>query len=267
MTTLGLTRMPVPPPSITACRSSRTSSDLPAPFSPSTNSRSPRFSSSLPMWKSAAPSGRRTVTSAIPISTFAWVPLLASRTAAFFSRCAGRKLSSIASARCVSRFETLSARSLPLLMPMFFRSEALRRRLHQWREQIGAQMPVPNPEFDEALRRRLYVEQDPSRLTAERTATLTQSDWQEWRKAMTAAIQGRRPSVTPAQGDVRLFAKDARLHSTKMRYEPEPHKNVLGYWTNVEDWAEWTFDVPAAGVYEVEVQQGCGAGSGGNPGL
>jgi arylsulfatase A len=143
------------------------------------------------------------------------------------------------------------------------KAEELRRKLHQWREQIGAQMPAPNPEFDETLHRRLYVEQDPSRLTAGQMAALTEPHWQEWRKTMNAAIQGRRPSVTPAQGDVRLFAKDARLHSTRMRYEPEPHKNVLGYWTNVEDWAEWSFDVPAAGVYEVEVQQGCGAGSGG----
>jgi hypothetical protein len=31
----------------------------------------------------------------------------------------------------------------------------------------------------------------------------------------------------------------------------------------VDDWAEWEFDVPAAGQYEVEVQQGCGRGSGG----
>ena len=26
-----------------------------------------------------------------------------------------------------------------------------------------------------------------------------------------------------------------------MRYEPQPNKNVLGYWTNADDWADWEF--------------------------
>ncbi len=80
---------------------------------------------------------------------------------------------------------------------------------------------------------------------------------------MNAAIQGRRPSVTPAKGDIRLLAKDARVHGQTLRYEPQPNKNVLGYWTNADDWADWQFDVPCAGEYEVEVQQGCGPGNGG----
>ena len=80
---------------------------------------------------------------------------------------------------------------------------------------------------------------------------------------MNAATRGKQPSVTPATGDIRLHAKDARIHANKMRYEPEPHKNVLGYWTNADDWAEWDFEVAEAGEYEIEVQQGCGKGSGG----
>ena len=58
-------------------------------------------------------------------------------------------------------------------------------------------------------------------------------------------------------------AKDARLHSTKMRYEPQSNKNVLGFWTDPMDWADWEFEVVDAGDYEVEIQQGCGNGSGG----
>ena len=72
-----------------------------------------------------------------------------------------------------------------------------------------------------------------------------------------------KPRVTPARGDIRLHAKDAQIHGKTLRYEPQPNKDVLGYWTDVNDWAEWTFETPAAGVYEVEVQQGCGDGSGG----
>ncbi|MBX3413356.1 MAG: sulfatase-like hydrolase/transferase [Pirellulales bacterium] len=143
------------------------------------------------------------------------------------------------------------------------RAEALLGKLRAWRASVGAQMPMPNPDFDAALHRRLYIEQDPSKLVAEATAAETEPAWKEWRAAMNAAVKGRKASVTPSQGDIRLRAADARVHAKTMRYEPQPNKNVLGYWTNVDDWADWEFDVPAAGVYEVEVQQGCGAGSGG----
>ena len=80
---------------------------------------------------------------------------------------------------------------------------------------------------------------------------------------MNVAVKGRKPAVTPAKGDIRLQARDARVHAQSMRYEPQPNKNVLGFWTNAADWADWEFEVPVPGVYEVEVQQGCGKGSGG----
>ena len=98
----------------------------------------------------------------------------------------------------------------------------------------------------------------------------------EWRAGMNAAVKNAKAAtknakqagqpivrVTPAKGDLRLMAKDARIHATMMRYEPETYKNTLGYWTKPEDWADWEFDMPAAGKYEVEITQGCGKGSGG----
>ena len=144
------------------------------------------------------------------------------------------------------------------------RAQDLQNRLHAWLVSVGAQMPVPNPAFDAARHHRLYVEQDPSRFVAGETAALTEPAWTAWREAMNAAIRGRRPSVTPAGGDIRLHAKTARVHGTVLRYEAEPHKNVLGYWTRADDWADWEFDVPAAGRYEVEIQQGCGDKCGGS---
>ena len=143
------------------------------------------------------------------------------------------------------------------------RAAELRRKLADWRASVGARMPTPNPEFDAALHRRLYVEQDPSRLIPAATAAATEPAWKDWRQAMNAAVKNRRPQVTPASGDIRLHAKGATVHGQSLRYEPEPHKNVLGYWTNVADWAEWEFEVTAPGIYEVEIQQGCGNGSGG----
>ncbi len=143
------------------------------------------------------------------------------------------------------------------------RADELRHKLQTWRASVGARMPTPNPEFDAALHRRLYIDQDPSQLAAESTAAATEPQWKAWREAMNAAVKGRQPAVTPATGDIRLHASDARIHGQTLRYEPQPNKNVLGYWTNPDDWADWEFDVATPGVYEVEIQQGCGTGSGG----
>ncbi|HRE99600.1 MAG TPA: sulfatase-like hydrolase/transferase [Pirellulaceae bacterium] len=143
------------------------------------------------------------------------------------------------------------------------RTAELAARLAAWRERVGAQMSEPNPEFDPAAHALLYVDRDPSLVETRATADETGSPWVEWRAAMNRAVQGRSPRVTPPTGDIRLAARDAIVHGRRLRYEPEPFKNVLGYWTETEDWAEWTFDVPAAGRYEIEVQQGCGTGSGG----
>ncbi|MGD9644841.1 MAG: sulfatase-like hydrolase/transferase [Pirellulales bacterium] len=143
------------------------------------------------------------------------------------------------------------------------RAADLRDQLARWRASVGARMPTPNPQFDADLHRRLYVDQDPSRLVAESTASATEPAWTEWRSAMNAAVKNRRPQVTPPRGDIRLHASDATVHGQSLRFEPEPHKNVLGYWTDAADWAEWEFDITTSGTYEVEIQQGCGPGSGG----
>ncbi len=143
------------------------------------------------------------------------------------------------------------------------RAAELLDKLRGWRTTVGARMPVPNPSFDAELHRRLYVDMDPSQLKAEPTAAATAKHWQAWREAMDNAIKGRKTSVTPATGDIRLHAKDAHIHGNMLRYEPQPNKNVLGYWSNVKDWAGWDFEIKKAGVYEVEFQQGCGTGSGG----
>jgi arylsulfatase A-like enzyme len=143
-------------------------------------------------------------------------------------------------------------------------AQSLLNELHQWQKRIGADMPKANGSFDESLHRSLYVDVDSSKLIPAATAALTEPAWKNWRKQMNAAVQGARPEVTPAQGDIRLFARDARIHARTMRYEDAPHKNVLGFWTNPADWAEWSFDLSSPGRYEVEVQYGCGTGSGGS---
>jgi arylsulfatase A-like enzyme len=137
----------------------------------------------------------------------------------------------------------------------------LRGKLAAWRVRVGAQELAPNPHFDPEANRSLYLDCDPSRLTVSpgQTAKQLAAEWKDWRAAMNAAVKGRKPLVTPAGGDIRLLASKAQVHGEKLRYEPEPQKNTLGYWTRVEDWASWDFETPNAGKYEVEIQQGSGA--------
>jgi arylsulfatase A len=143
------------------------------------------------------------------------------------------------------------------------RAAEMKAKLAAWRKSIGAQECMPNPEINAAAHRALYVERDPSKLIPGTfKAADLEAQWKPWREAMNAAVLGRKAVVTPAGGDVRLHAKDAQVHGTKLRYEPETYKNTLGFWTQPEDWASWDFTPPAAGKYEVEVQQGCGSSGG-----
>lgn len=71
-------------------------------------------------------------------------------------------------------------------------------------------------------------------------------------------------SITQAEdGTVLLHARDVTIHGTTVRYEPQPHKNTIGFWTKQEDWVSWTFAVAKPGTFTVEILQGCGKGSGG----
>jgi arylsulfatase A len=141
--------------------------------------------------------------------------------------------------------------------------ESLTKKLHAWRKSVGGQMPEPNAEFDAARHRALYVDQDPSTLQPLATAAETGPLWKDWRAAMNAAIAGRKPAVTSAKGTILLPASTAIVHGKNLRYETPTFKNTLGFWTLPDDWAEWTFEVSAAGPYELDVLQGCGKGSGG----
>ena len=151
------------------------------------------------------------------------------------------------------------------------RLSAMKARLAEWRVSVGAQEEKPNPTFDEKLHRTLYVDTDPSVLFhTGKNAAEVEVQWKDWRAAMNAPVREGGPAdkrarthVTPAQGDIRLLAKDARVHGEKLRYEPQSQKNTLGFWTKPEDCADWEFDVKTAGKYEVEITQGCGKGSSG----
>ena len=78
------------------------------------------------------------------------------------------------------------------------------------------------------------------------------------------ASEGQDVVLPAADGSVELDASDATVHGVTLRYEPNPKKLCLGYWSNPADWASWRFEVGTPGPYRVEIQQGCGAGHGGS---
>jgi hypothetical protein len=82
-----------------------------------------------------------------------------------------------------------------------------------------------------------------------------------------ASQPASQPTTHPVQqtddGIVLLHARDVTIHGRTVRYEPNPHKNTVGFWTHKEDWVSWDFDVTKPGKFEVLPLQGCGKGSGG----
>lgn len=67
-----------------------------------------------------------------------------------------------------------------------------------------------------------------------------------------------------SKGVISLRAQDATTSGSKLRFEPQPHKNTVGYWTQVKDTAGWNCSVPTAQEFDIEILQGCGRGQGGS---
>jgi arylsulfatase A len=101
------------------------------------------------------------------------------------------------------------------------------------------------------------------------------SSLRTWRTEMNAQpMRGPNPDYDPLaawnlifpgpKGGLQLPASLAELHGTMLRYEPDPHKNTLGYWTRAEDWASWDVQVEKPGEFRVVLRYGCGDDSGGS---
>ncbi len=152
----------------------------------------------------------------------------------------------------------------------------LRGKLEKWRRDIDAQELRPNPDFNPAFWKKLYADIDASRFHVADKAIFTPEKMGSWQTTM-SAIMGlgpnpflapRRPvpadiDVRPGAGAVILYANRALVHGDKLRYEPQPQKDTLGFWVNKNDWLEWKFTPPHKGVFDVELLQACGKGSGG----
>jgi hypothetical protein len=78
------------------------------------------------------------------------------------------------------------------------------------------------------------------------------------------SINQVRPIAQRADGFIRIAAHQAVTKGTLLRYEPQAHKNTVGYWTKAEDSANWTIDIVQGGRFSVAILAGCGEGQGGS---
>lgn len=78
--------------------------------------------------------------------------------------------------------------------------------------------------------------------------------------------EGGTGRVVPQQSDgqVILHARDCSINGKLLRFEPQPHKNTVGFWTNPDDYVYWKTQINQPGAYVIEVLQGCGTNQGGS---
>lgn len=73
-----------------------------------------------------------------------------------------------------------------------------------------------------------------------------------------------KPIKKSGDGSFYLPAHLAVTSGEKIRYEPQPFKNTVGYWVGKLDSATWTIQLDKPGRFNVAVLQGCGKGQGGS---
>ena len=144
------------------------------------------------------------------------------------------------------------------------KATSLAESLHQWQKRTGVQFGVPNPNAKPEVHKRLYIDSDPTRLDSSDGALAVAKKWKAWRTEMNRVVAGKKTLLKDASSEITLYAATGTPHGKKLRYEPETYKNVLGYWTEVDDWADWGLTIAQDGKYEIEVQCGCGANNGGS---
>ena len=72
------------------------------------------------------------------------------------------------------------------------RVKGLRARLAGWRKAVGAQEMTPNPEFDAAKHKSLYLDPDPSKFAPATALPKSFEAMQAWRKRIDAAVSTKK---------------------------------------------------------------------------
>ncbi len=129
-------------------------------------------------------------------------------------------------------------------------------------------------EFFEDGRRELYdLKKDPSEtknLAGDRPEFVEKlgAELAGWRAKVGARLPTANPDFVPnpqgRDGQIVMPASKAMVYGLQLRFEPQPHKNTLGYWTRSEDYAAWEFTVETPGEFEITALVGCGTGQEGS---
>lgn len=79
-------------------------------------------------------------------------------------------------------------------------------------------------------------------------------------------VAGSKPPIVKptADGTIALHSRYSIVHGEMLRFEPQSHKNTVGYWVKEKDWVEWAFRPEKGGRYQVQLKYGCGNGQGGS---
>ncbi len=71
------------------------------------------------------------------------------------------------------------------------------------------------------------------------------------------------PTKQAGDGTLTLPCSQGRVHGQKLRFEPQPHKNTIGYWAVAEDNVTWPIVISQPGEFNVGLLQGAGERGGG----
>ncbi len=144
-------------------------------------------------------------------------------------------------------------------------AQSMHQALENWKRSVAAQECTPNPSVNPELNLAIYSSRNSSTLRGQHLkASDIGKEWKDWRDQLNQAIAGTPTLLKNTPSGIILTAAESSPHGKRIRYEPETYKNVVGYWTEVDDWVEWNTTIPADGTYRLEIHCGCGAGNGGS---
>ena len=78
-----------------------------------------------------------------------------------------------------------------------------------------------------------------------------------------ALLSEAMPTKQAGDGTLTLRCSQGRVRGEKLRFEPQPHKNTIGYWAVAEDTVTWPIQISQPGEFNVGVLQGAGDKGGG----
>ena len=78
-----------------------------------------------------------------------------------------------------------------------------------------------------------------------------------------ATLGEAKPTKQASDGTLTLRCSRGRTVGEKLRFEPQPHKNTIGYWAVASDSVSWPIQISKPGPFNVGLLQGAGEKGGG----